>query len=110
MLVASLWEYHQACVRAIRADYGGDGTGHTRDGTLVDIADRLGIQRPEPDPPGRALQFEAAWGPDGAVCVRRTRIPELLSTEQLLAVYPRLAANSGQKCSEATPALIWNKS
>jgi hypothetical protein len=28
----SLWEYHQACVRVIRADYGGDGISHTRDG------------------------------------------------------------------------------
>ena len=39
----SLWDYHQTCVRAVRADYGGDGTGYTRNGTLVDISDRLGI-------------------------------------------------------------------
>ena len=71
----SLWDYHQACVRAVRADYGGDGIGHTRDGTLIDISDRLGIQRPEPGPRGHALEFEAAWGPDGASCVRRTRMP-----------------------------------
>jgi hypothetical protein len=45
--------------------YGGDGVGHTRDGTVIDPFDRLGIQRPEPDPRGRALEFEAAWGPDG---------------------------------------------
>jgi ADYC domain len=106
----SLWDYHQACVRAIRADYGGEGTGHTRDGTLVDISDRLGIQPPEPGPRGAALEFEAAWGPDGAVCVRRTRIPELLSTDELAERYPSLSAQIGPDCSEAVSALIWNRS
>jgi len=97
----SLWDYHQACVRAIRADYGGDGTGHTRNGTLVDIFDRLRIQPPEPDPLGPALEFEAAWGVDGAACVRRTRIPELLSLAELTSRYPRLADRTGENCSEA---------
>jgi ADYC domain-containing protein len=31
------WDYHQACVRMVRADYAGDGIGHTRDGTLIDL-------------------------------------------------------------------------
>jgi hypothetical protein len=106
----SLWDYHQACVRAVRADYGGDGTGHTRNGTLVDIFDRLGIQPPEPDPRGPALEFEAAWGPDGAVCVRRTRIPEVVSTSELAERYPHLAGRVGPDCSEAVAALIWNRS
>jgi len=105
-----LWDYHQACVRALRADYGGDGTGHTRDATLVDISDRLGIQPPEPDPRGATLEFEAAWGPDGAVCVRRTRIAELLSTAELAERYPHLADTIGPNCSEAVNALIWNRS
>jgi hypothetical protein len=106
----SLWDYHQACVRAIRADYGGDGTGHTRNGTLVDVSDRLGIQSPAPDPRGPALNFEAAWGPDGAVCVRRTRIPDVLSIEELGERYPHLAGKIGRDCSEAAGALIWNRS
>jgi ADYC domain len=105
-----LWDYHQACVRALRADYGGDGAGHTRDGTLVDISDRLGIQPPESDPPGAALEFEAAWGPDGAVCIRRTRIPEVLSTPELAERYPHLADKIGPNCSEAVNAPIWNRS
>ena len=37
----ALWDYHQACVRMVRADYGGDGVGHTRDNTPVDVFDRL---------------------------------------------------------------------
>jgi hypothetical protein len=106
----SLWDYHQACVRAIRADYGGDGVGHTRNGTLVDIFDRLRIQPPEPDPRGATLEFEAAWGPDAAVCVRRTRIPELMSLAELAERYPRLAGKIGPHCSEAFGALIWNRS
>jgi hypothetical protein len=102
----SLWDYHQACVRMIRADYGGDGVSHTRDGTRIDIFDRLGIQQSAHDPGN--LTFEAGWGPDGAVCVRRTRIAELMSPDELAQHYPRLADGSG--CSEATPALIWNRS
>jgi hypothetical protein len=106
----SLWDYHQACVRMLRADYGGDGVGHTRDGTTIDPFDRLGIQSPEPDPHGPKLEFEAAWGPDGAVCVRRTRIPELLSIRVLVQSYPRLIGKTGPDCSEAVDALIWNRS
>jgi hypothetical protein len=33
----SLWDHHQPCVRMVRADYGGDGDGHTRDDTPIDI-------------------------------------------------------------------------
>jgi hypothetical protein len=106
----SLWEYHQSCVRALRADYGGDGAGYTRNGTLVDVFDRLGIQSPEPDPHDPTLQFEAAWGPNGAVCVRRTRLPEILTTDQLAERYPHLTDRIGPDCSEATAALIWNRS
>jgi hypothetical protein len=35
--------YYQACVRLVRADYCGDGIGHTRDGTPIDIFDTIGI-------------------------------------------------------------------
>jgi hypothetical protein len=106
----SLWDYHQACVRMVRADYAGDGTGHTRDGTLIDVSDRLGIQRSGDDPPDHALAFEAAWGPNGAVCVRRTRIPEVVSTDELSARYPQLGDRIGPGCSETVDALMWNRS
>jgi len=103
-----MWDYHQACVRAVRADYSGNGISHTREGTPIALFDRLDIQRPDPNP--RGLTFEAAWGPDGAVCVRRTRIPELLSTDELARRYPHLAEKTGRDCSEEIPALIWNRS
>ncbi len=68
----SLADYHQACTRMIRADYCGDGTSYTLDGTLIDMADGLGIQSAETG--DRAdFAFEAAWGPDGAKCVSKTR-------------------------------------
>jgi hypothetical protein len=77
---------------------------------VIDPFDRLGIQRRERDPGGHNLEFEAAWGPDGAICVRRTRIPELLSTDELAQRYPHLADRVGPDCSEAVEALIWNRS
>ncbi|MFL5252192.1 MAG: ADYC domain-containing protein [Rhodopila sp.] len=104
----SLWGYHQACVRMMRADYGGDGTPHTRDGTKIDVFDRFGIQKPESSPD--EMTFEAAWDQDGAVCVRRTRIPALLNWQALVAVYPYLAHTPENECSEATPAMLWNRS
>jgi ADYC domain len=106
----SLWDYHQACVRMLRADYGGDGISHTRDGMAVDIVDRLGIQQPAPKSGGHAFEFEAAWGPDGAVCVRRTRVAEILSTQELAERYPHLASRIGPECSETVGGLMWNRS
>ncbi|MCC5642173.1 hypothetical protein LC607_04165 [Nostoc sp. CHAB 5824] len=41
----SLQDYHQACVRMVRADYCGDGTSHTHDGTLINFYDRLGVRQ-----------------------------------------------------------------
>lgn len=64
--------YHQACIRMVRADYCGDGVGHTRDGTPIDVWDARGIVRPD-DVSG--MMPEAEWGPDGATHVRRTRYP-----------------------------------
>ena len=69
---ASMTDYHQACTRMLRADYCGDGSSFTKDGTLVDMNDALGVQSFETE--SRAdFAFEAAWGPDGATCVSKTR-------------------------------------
>jgi len=37
---------YEACVHMARADYCGDGTATTRDGTAIDIYDRHGVQQP----------------------------------------------------------------
>lgn len=65
----SLAPVHQACTRAVRADYCGDGTSHTRDGTLIDIYDGLSVQVDT-----ESWDFEAEWTTDGARCVNHRRI------------------------------------
>lgn len=79
----SLRDHHQACTRMARADYCGDGISHTRDGTLIDLHDGLGIQKPDPGPD---LRFEAGWAPEGATYIRRARYAEPL--EQLVSECP----------------------
>ena len=53
-----------ACIRMMRADYCGDGQATTRDGTLIDIYDDLGMQKLDEI---SACAFEAGWTADGAV-------------------------------------------
>jgi hypothetical protein len=79
----SLADHHQACVHLTPADYCGDGHPHTRDGTLINLSDRLGIQKRDLDP---SLAFEAAWSPRGAVYLHKPRYGETL--ESLVAECP----------------------
>jgi len=67
-------DLHQACTRMARADYCGDGSSHTREGSPVDVYDPLGVNQPARSvPPEWSSAFEAAWAPDGASCIARTR-------------------------------------
>lgn len=101
---------YQACQHMVRADYDGRGVAHTRNGTIIDGWDIHDVQAPDTaaDP---AFAFEAGWGPDGAVCVARTRWPELLPLSVLLASAPRLG---GATCDEAEArrrgAVLFNRS
>ncbi len=65
----ALSELHQACTRMIRADYCGDGESYTKDGTLIDIYDGVGIQTDTEDWP-----VEAEWTAAGARCLHRMRL------------------------------------
>jgi hypothetical protein len=103
----SLAPYYQACVRLVRADYGGDGVGHTRNGTPIDIFDRIGIQRDETAP---GMTFEAAFDPTGAVCVAHPRLSEVVTLSALQQQYPRLAAHADPICDETVPALLFVRS
>jgi ADYC domain len=60
----SLAPLHQACTRAIRADFCGDGTSHTRDQTRINLWDAAGVQ-----PDAAEWTPEAEWAEDGARCV-----------------------------------------
>ena len=104
---------HQACTRMVRADYGGDGQATTRDGMMIDLYDRFGIQMPDRE---ASMTFEAGWGVDGAVCVAHPRVPENISLEQLAERYPRLKSQLGSTtCTEDAAmrdpaALLFNRS
>jgi hypothetical protein len=68
---------HWTCTRAARADYCGNGTPHTHDGTKINVWDRL----PAPGPiqshggllPPLGMLFEAGWNTGGAVCLSHAR-------------------------------------
>lgn len=106
-----LLDVHRACVRMLRGDYGGRDEPMTRNGMKINVSDALGIQ-PFEDVPG--MEFEAGWGPDGAVCVHHPRVKENVSLEELEARYPRLRARTGAICTEAFArahgAVIFNHS
>jgi hypothetical protein len=103
----ALEPYYQACVRLIRADYGGDGVGHTRNGMPIDLFDHIGIQADESAP---GMTFEAAFRPDGAVCVAHPRLPDDVSLSALGERYPRLAGRLGAACDEQAPGLVFVRS
>ena len=96
----------QACTRMVRADYCGDGRSFTREGVVIDVSDDLGIQFPEPAP---GMQFEAAWSPDGAICVHHTRLGQPLA--DLVRLCPGLAGHVGRSCTRRTRgAVLENRS
>ena len=61
-------DHHKACVRMLRADYCGDGTPHTVNGTPINLYDNAGVQVDTESWP-----VDAEWGPDGAHCVNHVR-------------------------------------
>jgi hypothetical protein len=108
----SLAPFHAACVNTLRAAYGGGERAFTRDGTAIDIYDRIGIQAPANDPD---QAFEAGWTPEGAVCLAHPRIPENGSLAEIAAHATRLAGRTGpEACDEdraaALGALVFNRS
>jgi hypothetical protein len=95
----SLRDYHQACVRMVRADYCGDGTAHTHEGTPINIYDRLGVQQPDVLP---EMRFEAAWGVDGAEYINHVRWPQSLA--YVKRACPLRLANERNKANQYTTA------
>jgi hypothetical protein len=93
----SLAPYHQACTRMARADYCGDGVSHTRNGTLIDMYDTLGIQSRTPE---TSMFFEGAWTPDGAYCIGKERWQGLLNDTSSAAI-----AKSNSSCYKKLAAL-----
>lgn len=102
----SLAAWYQTCQHAVRADYDGKGVSHTKNGTEVDVWDDAGVQTSAHDP---AFTFEAGWGPDGAVCVARTRWPDLLRIEDLHKANPELGGECTPETAKARGALIYTR-
>ena len=65
----SLQPYHQACTRALRADFCGNGVSYTVDGTPIGLSDGVGIRADIEEG-----SFEAEWTPDGARCAAGPRL------------------------------------
>ena len=109
--VPSHLDLFNACIRMVRADYGGDGTGTTRNGMLIDLYDDYGIQAPNLD---HRMTFEAGWTQDGAVCVNHPRVKENISLGEIAARWRRPAGRTGASCTEEAArslgALLFNRS
>jgi hypothetical protein len=90
-----LADYFAACTHAARAEYRSD-TAYTCTGTLIDVYDRLSIQRPSTQS-SEPLLFEAAWGKDGPVCINHPRFPAC-AADEVVEQMPRCdeAALSGE--------------
>jgi hypothetical protein len=67
---------HQACTRAVRADYCGDGTSYTVNGTDVDFYDVYGRQTSSLS--STTWHFEARWNQAGATCLNGVRHPTMV--------------------------------
>lgn len=106
-------DLHAACVHMVRADYGGDDRATTRDGTIIDVYDRFGIQQPDAVDP---MPFEAAWGKDGAICIAHPRIAQNVTLAELESRHRRLRNHLGpEACTEEAmrnhpEALLFNRS
>jgi hypothetical protein len=78
-----LESHHQACTRAIRADYCGSGSSYTQNGRPIDMWDRVGVQADT-----EAWTPEAEWGEGGAVCMTgeatRATVPVACEAQLLL--------------------------
>ena len=71
----NLRNHHQACTRMLRADYCGDGTPHTVDGTPINLYDSLGIETD-----AASWNKESEWSASGATCVSQTSALRLQRT------------------------------
>jgi hypothetical protein len=123
-------DLYRACIHLIRADYGGDDRPTTRDGTMIDVYDRFGIHSPshlssrsdaaaaqgDAGQAAAVMTFEAAWAPDGAVCVAHPRIARNASLADLARRYAGLRDRVGPTaCTEAAMAgepraILFNRS
>ena len=66
-----------ACIRAVRADYCGNGTSHTKDGTTISLYRSDAYRRDPLQNRDQSLTLEATWDDKGAICIIHARYKEL---------------------------------
>jgi len=102
---------YNACVRMVRADYGGAGTGYTKTGMQIDVFDDFGVQQADML---AGQDFEAGWTPAGAVCVHHVRVARNVTLAELEARYTSLRGRTGDVCTPRFArehgAIIYNRS
>lgn len=99
---SGLADYHQACVRMLRADYCGNGISYTTNGRLVNLYDGLGIQVDTSN-----YRVEAEWTAGGARCITDAhRAPE---GTDLSCVDSTLASSCGDLSHFDSGTLIINE-
>ena len=112
---AALDQLHQSCVRAVRADYCGNGESMTQPNEQVNFYDSLSIQRDGADWP-----LEAQWSPDGAVCAAatrltlappdpRTRRPATAVSDYLTRACPALPRTCPPASPKTATATLWTE-
>lgn len=110
---AALWGYspwtsdddtHQTASRAVRADYCGDGTPYTVQGTPLQLSDVFHINEFIDE----QKATEAMWGPDGAECIKVPRLgydpAEIVCNGATLPF-----CSTGDTIDEWPDALLWTK-
>jgi hypothetical protein len=100
----------ESCMRMVRADYCGDGTPHTRNGTGIEVWDPKGVQKDDTHVPG--YSFEASWAPDGAVWLKRTRIKAVSDLDSIARECPDRFRKMSISSDTNTwgPAYLFNRS
>jgi len=73
-------EQRQATLRMLTADYCGDGTIFTANGTPLEWRNQLGTVLPAGAP--KFSDIEAIWSEDGALCLSNPRLAELWEVEE----------------------------
>lgn len=91
----SLDKLHESCVRAVRADYCGNGQSNTRNDEKINFYDSAGIQRDAASWP-----LEAIWSADGARCVEATRLTEVAADPRTHRKKTKVRDYISKKCPQ----------
>ncbi|WP_240359075.1 ADYC domain-containing protein [Pyxidicoccus trucidator] len=87
---------HHACTRMARADYCGNGTSFTQDGTPIRLWDSLSpnVITPPSDAGTPGMSFEAGWNGTGPACLSHWRWKHL-PAQSCVELNPPIYGNDG---------------